>query len=59
MNYAVRLCTLSGGGVDLLCLAHQPIFVDIDVGQNQITVPGSLAAVPVERPVDPEVCTSA
>lgn len=39
-----------------MCVAdRQPLFVDLDVGQNQISVPGAIAAVPVERPVDPEV----
>ncbi|GLI69742.1 hypothetical protein VaNZ11_014420 [Volvox africanus] len=32
----------------------QPTFVDLDVGQGTITVPGCLSAVPLEQPVDIE-----
>ncbi|EFJ41740.1 hypothetical protein VOLCADRAFT_67961, partial [Volvox carteri f. nagariensis] len=32
----------------------QPTFVDLDVGQGTITVPGCLSAVPLEHPVDIE-----
>nr|BAJ99161.1 predicted protein [Hordeum vulgare subsp. vulgare] len=39
LNYAVR----SG---------WKPTFVDLDVGQNEITTPGSLSATPVEHPVN-------
>jgi polyribonucleotide 5'-hydroxyl-kinase len=31
-------------------MGHQPVFVDIDVGQNGITVPGVISAVAVQRP---------
>jgi len=30
-----------------------PIFVDLDVGQNSISVPGTISALQVERPLDP------
>ena len=30
-----------------------PIFVDLDVGQNAVTPPGTISAVPVDAPVDP------
>jgi polyribonucleotide 5'-hydroxyl-kinase len=30
---------------------HQPIFVDLDIGQGSITVPGMLSAVPVDKPI--------
>jgi len=42
VNYAVRL-------------GHRPMFVDLDVGQGQITVPGALAASPVTKPIGIEV----
>mmetsp|Transcript_13309 Transcript_13309/g.22894 ORF Transcript_13309/g.22894 Transcript_13309/m.22894 type:complete len:336 (+) Transcript_13309:365-1372(+) len=32
---------------------RRPIFVDLDIGQGQITIPGVIAATPVERPVHP------
>lgn len=32
-----------------------PVFVDLDVGQNSITVPGAVAAVHVSKPVDIEL----
>lgn len=38
-NYAVRL-------------GRTPIFVDLDVGQRNISVPGSIGAVYIERPSD-------
>jgi polyribonucleotide 5'-hydroxyl-kinase len=43
----------------LLCnyasrMGEQPTFVDLDIGQGLISVPGMLAAIPVERPIDPE-----
>jgi polyribonucleotide 5'-hydroxyl-kinase len=41
LNYAVRL-------------GRRPIFVDIDVGQGQISVPGTIGALLVERPADVE-----
>ncbi|KAH3756235.1 pre-mRNA cleavage complex subunit [Pelomyxa schiedti] len=34
-------------------LGHMPIFVDLDVGQGSITVPGVVAAVGVEKPPHP------
>jgi len=40
-NYAVRM-------------DEQPIFVDLDIGQNSIAIPGVLAAVHIERPIDVE-----
>ena len=30
---------------------HQPLFVDLDVGHNSLSVPGSLACTPVEQPI--------
>lgn len=41
LNYAVR----SG---------RQPIFADIDVGQGQITLPGAIGAIGMERVFDVE-----
>ncbi|KAH7331825.1 hypothetical protein KP509_20G052100 [Ceratopteris richardii] len=32
---------------------YKPMFVDLDPGQNSITIPGTLAATFVEEPVDP------
>jgi len=32
----------------------EPTYVDLDVGQGSVTVPGCLAAVPIEAPLDPE-----
>eukprot|EP00026_Physarum_polycephalum_P006595 Phypoly_transcript_06643.p1 GENE.Phypoly_transcript_06643~~Phypoly_transcript_06643.p1 ORF type:complete len:427 (-),score=78.07 Phypoly_transcript_06643:91-1371(-) len=32
----------------------QPTFVDLDIGQGSITVPGALGATPVDRPIDIE-----
>lgn len=37
LNYAVRM-------------GRRPIFVDLDVGQGQISVPGSVGALLIERP---------
>lgn len=37
LNYAVRM-------------GHVPMFVDVDVGQGQIGIPGALGAIIVERP---------
>lgn len=31
----------------------KPTFVDLDIGQGSITVPGSIAATPIEMPIDP------
>ncbi|KAL1211630.1 CLP1-like protein [Cardamine amara subsp. amara] len=31
----------------------KPTFVDLDIGQGSITVPGSIAATPIEMPLDP------
>ncbi|XP_014774939.1 polyribonucleotide 5'-hydroxyl-kinase Clp1 [Octopus bimaculoides] len=41
LNYCVRA-------------GHAPLFVDIDVGQSMISIPGTLAAAVVERPADIE-----
>jgi polyribonucleotide 5'-hydroxyl-kinase len=41
INYAVRR-------------GHQPVFVDLDIGQGSITIPGMIAAAPIDRPVDVE-----
>ncbi|KAG1687795.1 Polyribonucleotide 5'-hydroxyl-kinase Clp1 [Nymphon striatum] len=41
LNYAVRL-------------DRRPIYVELDVGQGNIAVPGTMGAVVVERPADPE-----
>ncbi|XP_014239410.1 protein CLP1 homolog [Cimex lectularius] len=41
LNYAVRM-------------GRTPVFVDLDVGQGQISVPGSIGAVLVERPATVE-----
>jgi len=41
LNYAVRV-------------GRRPIFVDLDVGQGQISVPGTVGALLVERPADVE-----
>eukprot|EP00741_Cyanophora_paradoxa_P010655 tig00020537_g10298.t1 len=32
---------------------RKPTFVDLDIGQGAISIPGCIAATPVERPVDP------
>ena len=37
LNYAVRM-------------GRSPVFVDLDVGQGSISVPGSIGSVLVERP---------
>eukprot|EP00249_Psilotum_nudum_P004229 c17772_g1_i1 orf=166-1518(+) len=31
----------------------KPTFVDLDIGQGSITIPGTLAATPIEMPIDP------
>lgn len=31
----------------------KPTFVDLDVGQGSITIPGCIAATPIEMPIDP------
>ncbi|KAK6913201.1 Clp1, N-terminal beta-sandwich domain [Dillenia turbinata] len=31
----------------------KPTFVDLDIGQGSITIPGCIAATPVEMPIDP------
>ncbi|KAL3831762.1 hypothetical protein ACJMK2_023469 [Sinanodonta woodiana] len=41
LNYAVRL-------------GRTPVFIDLDVGQNDISIPGTLGALTVERPADVE-----
>ena len=38
LNYAVRA-------------GHAPLFIDLDVGQNSISIPGSLAATPIDHPI--------
>ncbi|CAH0389272.1 unnamed protein product [Bemisia tabaci] len=43
LNYAVRM---GGQG-------RRPIFVDLDVGQGSISVPGTIGALMVERPASP------
>lgn len=40
LNYSVRF-------------GRAPIFIDLDVGQNQISVPGTIAGLMVERPQEP------
>ncbi|XP_044505948.1 protein CLP1 homolog [Mangifera indica] len=31
----------------------KPLFVDLDIGQGSITIPGCIAATPIELPIDP------
>lgn len=31
----------------------KPTFVDLDIGQGSITIPGCIAATPIELPIDP------
>lgn len=31
----------------------KPTFVDLDIGQGSITIPGSISATPIELPIDP------
>ena len=31
----------------------KPTFVDSDIGQGSITIPGCIAATPIEMPIDP------
>lgn len=31
----------------------KPTFVDLDIGQGAITIPGCIAATPIEMPIDP------
>lgn len=31
----------------------KPTFVDLDIGQGSITIPGSIAGTPIEMPIDP------
>jgi len=33
------------------CRYRRPTYVDLDVGQSQITIPGTVAATPIEHPV--------
>ncbi|CAH2049841.1 unnamed protein product [Thlaspi arvense] len=33
--------------------AWKPTFVDLDIGQGSITIPGCIAATPIEMPIDP------
>ena len=35
-------------------MGRRPVFVDLDVGQGSISVPGSIGAVLVERPANIE-----
>jgi polyribonucleotide 5'-hydroxyl-kinase len=30
---------------------HQPLFVDLDIGQGSITVPGMISVVPIDKPI--------
>lgn len=34
-------------------LGWKPTFVDLDIGQGAITIPGCIAATPIELPIDP------
>jgi len=40
LNYAARL-------------GRCPIYVDLDVGQGSISIPGTIGALHIERPADP------
>lgn len=31
----------------------KPTFIDLDIGQGSITIPGCIAATPIEMPIDP------
>jgi polyribonucleotide 5'-hydroxyl-kinase len=33
---------------------RQPTYVDLDIGQGSITIPGAIAAAPIDRPIDVE-----
>ena len=33
---------------------HRPIYVDLDVGQGQLSIPGTIGAMAIERPADVE-----
>ena len=35
---------------------RKPVFVDLDLGQNSLTIPGAIAATIVSKPVDPVEC---
>lgn len=37
-----------------LLVWFRPIFVDLDVGQGQLSIPGTLGAMAIERPADVE-----
>ncbi len=37
-------------------MGAQPTFVDLDIGQGAITVPGVISATPIDKPIDIEVC---
>ena len=41
LNYAVRM-------------GRRPIYVDLDVGQGQLSIPGTIGAMAIERPADVE-----
>uniref|UniRef100_A0A0D6R4E5 Protein CLP1 homolog n=1 Tax=Araucaria cunninghamii TaxID=56994 RepID=A0A0D6R4E5_ARACU len=34
-------------------LSWKPTFVDLDIGQGSISIPGAIAATPIEMPIDP------
>ncbi|GHP07241.1 hypothetical protein PPROV_000598200 [Pycnococcus provasolii] len=53
-SYACRADAMHGGVAAAAGHDHWvPVFVDLDVGQNSVTPPGTICAVPVDAPVDP------
>jgi len=44
---------------DTACRCRRPTYVDLDVGQSQITIPGTVAATPIEHPVCAPPCDEA
>jgi polyribonucleotide 5'-hydroxyl-kinase len=65
-NSLIKVMIVGGGDVGKSTLARillsygarmgsVPIFVDLDVGQNAITVPGMIAACHVSKPIDIEI----
>lgn len=36
------------------CCTNRPIYVDLDVGQGQLSIPGTIGAMAIERPADVE-----